>query len=100
MRQLLATDEREQDVGKTGDQLAYVAVSFALLALITYRSLVDHQASWELMGVVLFGGAVATVYRVWHRVCTGRAAALATLVALLGGALAMIFVVAAVKFLA
>jgi hypothetical protein len=100
MRQLLATDEREQDVGKTGDQLAYVAMSFALLLLIAYRSVFDHGASWELMGIVLFGGAVATAYRAWRRVVTGRAAVLATLAALVAGTLAILTVIAVAKLLA
>jgi uncharacterized membrane protein YecN with MAPEG domain len=99
MQRLLATDEREQHVGRTGDQLAYVVMSIALLLLVAYRSLFLRESSWDLMGVVLLGGAVATGYRLWQRVCTRRSAMYATLVAVISGVVAMIIVVVAVKLL-
>ena len=99
MKQLVATDEREEYVGKRGDQLAYLVMSLALLLLIAYRSFFLKEPSWDLMGVVLLGGAIATGYRLWQRVCTARGAMYATIVAVISGVAAAILVVVAAKLL-
>jgi hypothetical protein len=70
MDRLLERDERELSVDRSADRLAYVVLSFGLLAVVAYRSFVDGVASWELLGLVLLGGAVATGYRLWQGVLT------------------------------
>ena len=53
MKQLRARDERELTVDRAGDRLAYLALSYGLLVVIAYRSFVERQASWELLGLVV-----------------------------------------------
>ena len=74
MDRLLARDEREMSIDRGADRLAYVVVSFGLLVIVAYRSIVDGVASWELLGLVLLGGAVSAIYRMRHGVLTRQAA--------------------------
>jgi hypothetical protein len=88
MDRLLVRDEREVSVDRAADRLAYLALSFGLLAVVAYRSFVDGVASWELLGLVLVGGAVSTAYRLRQRVLSRQAVlvlALTALVALVVG---------------
>lgn len=90
MDRLLERDERESSVDRAADRLAYVVLSFGLLAVVAYRSFVEGATSWELLGLVLLGGAVATGYRFWQGVLTRQAVLVLTftaLVALVVGAL-------------
>jgi hypothetical protein len=63
MRNLFVRDEREAAVGQGGDRLAYLVVSYGLLLVVAYRSLVERQASWDLLGLVVLGGIVSMGYR-------------------------------------
>jgi hypothetical protein len=73
MDRLLVRDERELSLDRAADRLAYVVLSFGLLAVVAYRSFVEGVASWELLGLVLLGGAVSTGYRLWQGVLTREA---------------------------
>ncbi len=93
MDRLLERDERELSVDRAADRLAYVVLSFGLLAVVAYRSFVEGVASWELLGLVLLGGAVATGYRLWQGVLTrqtGLVMAITALSALVVGALVVL----------
>jgi hypothetical protein len=93
MDRLSARDEREVSVDRAADRLAYVVLSFGLLAVVAYRSFVEGVASWELLGLVLLGGAVSTGYRLWQGVLTRQAVlvlAFTALIALLVGALVVL----------
>jgi hypothetical protein len=88
MDRLLARDERELGVDRAADRLAYVVLSFGLLAVVAYRSFVEGVASWELLGLVLVGGAMSTGYRLWQGALTRQAVfvlALTALIALVVG---------------
>ena len=74
MDRLLVRDERELSVDHTADRVAYIVVSLGLLLVVAYRSFVEGVASWELLGLVLLGGAVSTGYRLWQRALTRQAA--------------------------
>ena len=67
MRSLFVRDEREAAVEQGGDRLAYLVVSYGLLVLIAYRSLVERQASWDLLALVVLGGIVSVGYRMTRR---------------------------------
>jgi hypothetical protein len=73
MNRLLVRDERESSVDRAADRLAYLVVSFGLLAIVAYRSFVEGVSSWELLALVLIGGAVSALYRLWQRVLTRQA---------------------------
>jgi hypothetical protein len=93
MDRLLVRDEREVSVDRAADRLAYVVLSFGLLAVVAYRSFVDGMASWELLGLVLLGGIVSTGYRIWQGVLTRQALlvlGLTALIALAVGALVVL----------
>jgi hypothetical protein len=90
MKQLLVRDEREASVDRASDRLAYLVLSYGLLGLVAYRSFVERQASWELLALVVLGGLVGTVYRLWHRAMTREASlvlGVTIIVALVVGAL-------------
>ena len=84
MDRILVRDEREVSVDHAADRLAYVVLSFGLLAAVAYRSFVEGVASWELLGLVLLGGAVSTGYRLWQGVLTRQAVLVVALTALIG----------------
>ncbi len=67
MNRLVPRDERESSVDRAGDRLAYLVVSFGLLAIVAYRSFADGAASWDLLGLVILGGLVGTLYRLARR---------------------------------
>jgi hypothetical protein len=60
-------DEREQGIDRAADRLAYLVLSFGLLAIVAYRSFADAAASWDLLGLVILGGLVGTLYRLAQR---------------------------------
>ena len=73
MIRLLKRDEREVGIDRAADRLASIVLSFGLLAIVAYRSLVEGVASWELLALVLLGGAVSGAYRLWQGVLTRQA---------------------------
>jgi hypothetical protein len=83
MDRLLVRDEREVSVDRAADRLAYVVLSFGLLAVVAYRSFVEGMASWELLGLVLLGGIVSTGYRLWQGALTRQAVFVLVLTALI-----------------
>lgn len=67
MNHLVSRDERESSVDHRGDRLAYLVLSFGLLAIVAYRSFAEGAASWDLLALVVLGGVVGTVYRLSQR---------------------------------
>ena len=72
MNHLMVRDERETHVDQAADRLAYLVLSFGLLAIVAYRSFVDGEASWDLLSLVVLGGLVGTAYRVQKRAVSKR----------------------------
>ena len=72
MNHLMVRDERETHVDHAADRLAYLVLSFGLLAIVAYRSFVDGEASWDLLSLVVLGGLVGTAYRVQKRAVSKR----------------------------
>jgi hypothetical protein len=90
MRNLFVRDEREAAVEQGGDRLAYIVLSYGLLVIVAYRSLVDRQASWDLLALVVLGGIVSVGYRMSRRALSRNALAVVGLtiaVAVVVGAL-------------
>jgi hypothetical protein len=48
-----------------------------------YRSLVRQEACWDLLAIIVLGGAVSTVYQWRHKVLTGHSFKLATITAVI-----------------
>lgn len=79
MHTLFARDEREAAIEQGGDRLAYLVISYGLLVLAAYRSFVERQPAWDLLGPVVAGGLVSVGYRAWKRGLSGNAVAVAGL---------------------
>jgi hypothetical protein len=75
-------DERELSIDRVADRLAYIVLSFGLLAIVAYRSFVEGIASWELLALTLLGGAVSGGYRLSQGVLTRQSVLLLALTAL------------------
>jgi hypothetical protein len=90
MDRLTPRDERETSVDQAADRLAYLVLSFGLLAIAAYRSFVAREGSWDLIGLVLIGGFVGTAYRIQQRAGSRR------WVLVLGGTVAVGLLIAAV----
>ena len=65
-------DERTVMVENAGYRLSYLVLSYGLLVAVMYRSLKLHQASWDLLALVVLGGAVSGSYQALHRVLGRR----------------------------
>ncbi|HEY3265713.1 MAG TPA: hypothetical protein VGM37_02215 [Armatimonadota bacterium] len=75
----VARDERTVSVENASYRLAYLFLSFGLLAIIAYRSYALRESCWDLFALVIAGGLVAQLYQASHRVLTRRWAATAAL---------------------
>jgi hypothetical protein len=65
-------DERTIAIENAGYRWSNLVLSFGLLLLTMYRSLVRHEASWDLLGLVVLGGAVNVAYQWSGRVLYRR----------------------------
>jgi hypothetical protein len=65
-------DERTVTVENAGYRWSYLFLSFGLLGLVAYRSLVRGEAAWDLLALVALGGVVNVTYQATHRVLYRR----------------------------
>jgi hypothetical protein len=72
MNRWLQRDERESAIDLAADRLAFLVLAFGLLVAVMYRSFVLHEASWDLMGLIVLAGAAGFVYRLQAGVASGR----------------------------
>ena len=77
-------DERTIAVELASYRWAYLLTSYALLGSVMYRSFVRGEASWDLLAIILAGGAVSSLYQGSYRVITGRWLVLTLLVTAMG----------------
>jgi len=87
-------DERTLAVVNAGYRWSYLVLSFGLLVVIAARSFLRGESPWDLVALVLLGGAVNVAYQGRHRVLYRRWGILAgvTLIAaaLLGAVLVIL----------
>lgn len=57
-------DERTESVENASYRLAYMLMSFGILADVFYRSGWLHQTCWDLFALVIVSGAVGRAYQV------------------------------------
>ena len=72
---------------------AYGLLTYALLVDVMYRSLARHEAAWDLMALVIVGGAVCTVYQARHKILGHGWVMKAALAACVAGVLAAVLAV-------
>ncbi len=65
-------DERTIAVENASYRLAYLVLSFGLLAAIAYRAFFLDQPSWDLFALVVIGGGIATFYQMANRIIPAR----------------------------
>ena len=65
-------DERTTAIQNAGFRWSYLLLSFGLLAIVAFRSFTRGQASWDLLVLVVLGGAVHAAYMGWHHVLLKR----------------------------
>jgi hypothetical protein len=87
-------DERTVAAENASYRWAYLVLSFGLLASTLYRSFVLHQSAWDLLALVVIGGAVTALYQGRERVLTRRWTLLST------GAVALALAIAAAVVIA
>jgi hypothetical protein len=81
-------DERTVAVENASYRLAYLFLSFGLLALVAYRSFVHHESAGDLLALVILGGVLSAAYQGFHKILTAQWAATCLLTAVAAGALA------------
>ena len=65
-------DERTVAVENASYRWSYLVLSFGLLGLTAYRSMVLSQATWDLLALVVLGGLINAVYQGTRRVLNRR----------------------------
>ena len=88
----MARDERETAVDRAADRLSFLVLSFGLLAIVAYRSVLFGEASWDLLGLVIVGGLIGTAYRIQRRAVSRRWALVVSLSAAIALVLAAVLV--------
>lgn len=86
----VARDERTVAVENASYRWAYLFLSFGLLALVAYRSFVEHESAWDLMALVVLGGVLSAAYQGIHKVLTAQWAVTCVLTVVAAGVLAAI----------
>jgi hypothetical protein len=65
-------DERTEAVENAGYRWSYFALSFGLLIIGALRSFVLHEATWDLLALVVVGGGINAAYQFSRRVVYPR----------------------------
>jgi hypothetical protein len=60
-------DERTVAVKNVGYKWAYGFIVFALLIDVCYRSAIFQEAPWDLLALVVVGGAICAIFQVRHK---------------------------------
>jgi hypothetical protein len=92
--QAVERDERTVAVENASYRWAYLLLTYALLVDVMYRSLVRHEATWDLLALVVVGGAVCTVYQARRKILAHGWVMKAVLVACIAGVIAAVLAMA------
>jgi hypothetical protein len=88
--QAVERDERTVAVENASYRWAYHLLTYALLVDVMYRSLIRHEATWDLLALVVVGGAVCTVYQARWKILAHGWVMKAVLVACIAGVIAAV----------
>ena len=86
-------DERTTAVENESFRWGYLFQAYGLLLIVAYRGFVLGEASWDLLVLVVLGGAITALYQARQRVLSGRCALAALVTMLIAGVLAAVLVV-------
>jgi hypothetical protein len=65
-------DER-RIASETSYRLGYLFISFGLLLVVAYRSFMNNESPWDLLGLVIGSGIVCAAYQWHHKVLSVNA---------------------------
>lgn len=68
----IAHDQHAINTEHASYRWGFLVLSFGLLAAVIYRSLAWGESSWDMLLLVILGGAVTTAYQVVHSTRPGR----------------------------
>lgn len=85
---IVERDERTVAVENASYRLAYVVLTYGLLAIVAVRAVAWRETNWDLMALVVFGGGAAAAYQGAHKVFAGRWWLIATIIGVVAGGLA------------
>jgi hypothetical protein len=81
-------DERTVAVENASYRLAYVVLTYGLLAIVAVRAVAWRESNWDLMALVLLGGGAAAAYQGAHKVFARRWWLIATIIGAVAAVLA------------
>ena len=84
MNRLGARDEREAGIDLAADRIAYIVLSFGILAIAMWRAWTLEESSWDLLGLLILSGVIGTGYRISRRATSTRLVSVVALAAVLG----------------
>ncbi|SRR5512133_3952245 len=61
--QTVVRDERTDVVENASYRIAYMIMTYGLLAIVVYRGFFLQQSNWDLLALVVLGSAAATLYQ-------------------------------------
>lgn len=85
-------DERTVAVEHASFRLAYLCLSYGLLAAVAYRSAVRNEQPWDLLALVVLGGVVSAGYQAANRALNRRWAVITATTVLVAALLAALSV--------
>jgi hypothetical protein len=83
-------DERTIAVEEASYRFAYGFLTFALLLDVMYRGLARGEAAWDLLALVIAGGAISTLYQWRQKILTRHSLVLAVVSSVVAAILAAI----------
>jgi hypothetical protein len=94
LSQAVQRDERTVAVENASYRWAYLLLTYALLVDVMYRSFARHEAPWDLLALVIVGGAVCAVYQARQNILGRGWVMKAVLGACVAGVIAAVLVLA------
>jgi hypothetical protein len=88
--QAVQRDERTVAVENASYRWAFLVLTYALLVDVIYRSLVRHEAAWDVMALVIVGGAICTIYQARQKILGHGWVMKAVLAACMAGVIAAV----------
>ena len=85
-------DERTVAVANVGYRYAYAFVTFALLADAAWRAVMRQEAAWDLMALVIVGGAICAAYQARQKALPRGWVGAAVLIAAVGAVVGILVV--------
>jgi len=94
MKKSVVKDERTIAIENASYRWSYLVLSYGLLLSTAYRAFIRNEASWDLLALVVVGGAISTLYQRNFRALPQRWLLVSAVAVVLAGVLAALIVLA------